>query len=352
MVDYKNLIFRAAFEALYFSGLTAILRPVLGGVGAILTLHHVRPARQEEFQPNRFLEITPEFLGRVIERLQRQQIDLVSIDEAHRRLTEGDFKRPFVAITLDDGYRDNKTCALPVFKKYSVPFTVFIATSFPDRRGQLWWVALERIVAANASVIVAMEGSERRLECQTAAQKNAVYVELRAYLASRSSETEMLAVMRDLMTRYSIAMASICDELCMTWQEIADLAADPLATIGAHTVNHIMLGRSGEDEVRSELQNSRATLEAKLGRAVRHFAYPYGDARTVGKREYAIAAELGYKTAVTTLPSVLRPEHVTHLTALPRVTLSGEFQRERYVDVLVSGAATALWGGLRRVKPS
>ena len=48
-------------EALYFSGSHVLLRPWLGGVGAIMTLHHVRPARRGRFQPNRLLEVTPAF---------------------------------------------------------------------------------------------------------------------------------------------------------------------------------------------------------------------------------------------------------------------------------------------------
>jgi len=68
-----------------------------------------------------------------------------------------------------------------------------------------------------------------------------------------------------------------------------------------------------------------------------------------GEVAQAIAAELGFKTAVTTRPGVLFPEHGAHLTALPRISLNGEHQQLRYVRVLLSGAPTAVWNGFRRV---
>ena len=94
-------------EALYFTGAHHLLRPLLGGVGAILTLHHVRPPRADAFQPNRLLEVTPQFLEDVIRGVRRAGIETVTLDEMHRRLTERDFGRRFVCFTFDDGYRDN-----------------------------------------------------------------------------------------------------------------------------------------------------------------------------------------------------------------------------------------------------
>ena len=49
----------------------------------------------------------------------------------HRRLIERDFRRRFVCLTFDDGYRDNLRYALPILKKYDAPFTIYIPTSFP-----------------------------------------------------------------------------------------------------------------------------------------------------------------------------------------------------------------------------
>ncbi len=97
------------------------------------------------------------------------------------------------------------------------------------------------------------------------------------------------------------------------------------------------------------MQLSAATIEAALGKRPAHFSYPVGDRTSAGSREFRIAAEVGFKTAVTTRPGVLFPEHAAHLTALPRISLNGEYQQRRYTKVLLSGAATALWNGFRRV---
>jgi len=90
-------------------------------------------------------------------------------------------------------------------------------------------------------------------------------------------------------------------------------------------------------------------LEAALGIRPEHLAYPVGDATSAGPREFRIAAELGFKTATTTRPGVLFKAHREHLTALPRISVNGEFQQQRYMKVLMSGAGTALLNRFRRV---
>ena len=71
MARERGRAFRATLEAIYFSGAHVLLRPLLGGAGVILTLHHVRPPRPDRFQPNRRLEVMPQFFERVVRRLRR-----------------------------------------------------------------------------------------------------------------------------------------------------------------------------------------------------------------------------------------------------------------------------------------
>jgi peptidoglycan/xylan/chitin deacetylase (PgdA/CDA1 family) len=345
----KHTFFRLGLETLYFSGAHMLLRPLIGSVGAILMLHHVRPARRDRFQPNRQLEVTPEFLARVIRKLRNAGVELISLDEMHRRLAERDFARRFACVTFDDGYRDNKQWAYPILKRAGVPFCVYVATGFADRLGKLWWLALEQVIARNTRFGLVMNGRETHFDCPDAGAKLEAFEKLYWWLRSLPSEQALLATVDDLATRYGVDTTEYCAELCMDWRELGELARDPLATIGAHTVNHPMLAKATEAQVRAELANSRAVIEAALGRAPAHLAYPFGDPTTAGAREFRIAAELGFKTAVTTRPGVLFAEHAGHLTALPRISLNGAYQDTRYIPVLMSGAATALWNGFKRV---
>jgi peptidoglycan/xylan/chitin deacetylase (PgdA/CDA1 family) len=350
VTSLKKSVIKAGLETLYFSGAHLAMRPFVRGVGVILTLHHVRPPRAGGFQPNQLLEISPRFFTSVIRRLRRSRIDIVSLDEMYRRLHEGDLARRFVCVTFDDGYRDLLQWAYPVLKKHEVPFALYIPTSFPDRIGELWWLALERVIAENNRIGLYMDGRERRIDCAEISEKRAVFDHLYWWLRSRETEDEIRQTVRDLCGRYGVDMKAMCDELCMTWEDIVDLARDPLVTIGAHTVNHVILKKTSDQVVRAEMAMSRSVIEAATGVRPDHLSYPVGDRTSAGPREFAIAAELGFKTAVTTQPGVLFREHGQHLTALPRISLNGEFQQMRYVRVLMSGAATAMWNGFRRVQ--
>ncbi len=350
MAGMKKTIIRTGLETLYFSGMHHLMRPLVGGVGTILTMHHVRPPRPDAFQPNRLLEVTPIFLERLLRRLSRARIDVVSLDEMHRRFISGDFKRRFVCITFDDGYKDVKQWAYPLLKKYELPFALYIATSFPDRLGELWWVALEAAIAQNSRIGMVINGKDQFFECGSVREKRELYDAVYGYLRSMKSEDELRKLVRDLCATYRIDIASFCRDLCMNWEEIAELAKDPLVTIGAHTVNHMMLKKLASDSTaRAEMEMSRSVLEAALGKRPEHLAYPVGDATSAGPREFRIAAELGFKTATTTRPGVLFKTHRDHLTALPRISVNGEFQQQRYLKVLMSGAATAMWNVFRRV---
>jgi peptidoglycan/xylan/chitin deacetylase (PgdA/CDA1 family) len=312
-------------------------------------LHHVRPRRDTEFQPNRHLEVAPEFLRAMLAHLRARGVDIVTMDELHQRLIDGNFSRRFACFTLDDGYRDNRDFALPVMREFDAPSTVYVASDFAQGSGRLWWIALEMVIARALAIDVAIGGTATRLDTATPADKQAAFDRLHDWLRGLPGEHDIEREIGALCARHGVDEMAICRELCMSWDELKPFAEDPLITIGAHTITHCNLARQPEAIAAHEMASSRARIESVLQRPVVHLAYPYGDRIAAGPREFALAQTSGYKTAVTTRPGMMFPESAGHLTALPRVSLNGNYQDTRILPILTSGAATAMWNGFRRI---
>jgi peptidoglycan/xylan/chitin deacetylase (PgdA/CDA1 family) len=349
LASFRKAAIRCTLDALYFTGAFRMLRGRCGGVGIILTLHHVRPARRDAFQPNRSLEITPEFLDALVTELRRQGLEFISLDEMHHRLCEGSFPGRFACITFDDGYRDNLEYAYPVLRHHQVPFAIFVASDFADWRGHLWWSTLESVVSANDHLAIMVDGATRTFLCRTVAEKDAAMRSIHQTMSDRPGAAEARAF-DDFAAMTGTDAAANCAAECMGWAELSRLAADPLVTIGAHTVSHPRLRKLASADAWREMEASAARIENMLGIRPWHFAYPSGDASAAGPREFAYAAELGFKTGLTTRPGVLSAGDRKHLTSLPRISVNGDYQRLRHLRVLESGAATFAWNGIRRLK--
>ena len=343
----RQKVIAAGFGFLQATRLHRVLEPLTRGLGAILMLHHVRPWVERPFAPNRLLEVEPGFLDAALTLIKSRGFDLVTLDEAMVRLVEGDRAR-FVALTFDDGYRDNVAHALPVLERHGAPFTLNVTSGFADRTARLWWVELEEAVAELDRIAVAWDGVTIDLPSVTPDEKQAAFDTL--YWRLRAGpEDRMLAVIATLLGQARLSSAAIVERLCLDWSGIEALARHPLCTIGVHTLTHPMLAKHGAVFVRQELTESRRVIEAHTGRPARHLAYPVGDPGSAGPREFALAQELGFASAVTTRPGMLFPAHRKHLCALPRLSLNGNWQSLDSLDVLLSGVPFALWNKGRRL---
>jgi len=271
MKQLRNSVIRAGLGAFYFTGAHHLLRPIFAGVGAIFMLHHVRPPRSGEFQPNRHLEVAPDFLRAMLSHLRASDIDIITMDELHRRLTERNFARRFAAFTLDDGYRDNRDYALPVMREFDAPFTVYVASDFAQGAGHLWWIALEMVIARASSIEVEIAGVATRLDTSTTAGKQAAFDRLHDWLRALGRE-DLAREIGALCARHGVDEAAICRELCMSWDELKAFSSEPLVSIGAHSITHCNLASQPAEIAREELAVSRARIEDALQRPVAHLA--------------------------------------------------------------------------------
>jgi peptidoglycan/xylan/chitin deacetylase (PgdA/CDA1 family) len=341
---------KAAMAGLYHSGAHRLLAPYTEGVGLIFTLHQVRPKADaaRPFAPNRILEVTPDFLEAVLDQVRDAGLDVITLDEAAARLAAGQGKR-FVCFTFDDGYRDNFQYAYPMFKARRLPFTLYVPTNYPEGNGELWWLALEQaVLEARDEIAVIRDGERWRLPTKTIADKEKSFEEIYWWLRALDEDAQRSAI-RALAEAAQIDLAAQCRALIMTWDELRTMAADPLVTIGAHTKDHFALAKLSETDAMDQMVGSADRIEQELGFRPAHFAYPYGDPGSAGPRDFALAREAGFRTAVTTRKGMLFPGHADHLTALPRVSLNGDYQSLTYTALYLSGAPFALWNGFQQV---
>ncbi len=339
---------KKALRNIAASVLTQLARPIYGGIGCIVCLHRVLPEVERSRLPgNRALEITPDDLRALLSWSARRGLEPVSMDDVPLRL-----KQPrggkFIAFTFDDGYRDNLTHALPVFREAGVPFTVNVTTGFVSAAQPVWWYGVERIVTSREMLEIRWRNRALAFALRTTAEQDYALDQIGACVRAMGAgdRDEWL---QKLWIDTGIDPAALTRGLLMDWNELRILAADPLVTIGAHSVGHHDLSQLSEEEARAELADSKCELETQLGRPIRHVAFPFGGENAVREREFRLAHECGFETAVTTRSANLFPSHSEYLNALPRLGVSGNYDAVARFEKLESGVLTALTQRGRRV---
>ncbi len=305
---------------LILKALSLCIQPLYGGSGHILMLHRVTPDLPERVPGQSKLEITPNRLEEIIQFFNVRNYDFLSLDQLYERLAGRQLGKKFVVFTFDDGYLDNLTCAYPIFKKHNIPFAVYIATNFPERQAVLWWYMLDDLILSHDHLTFDLPGERLDLNCSTMEQKTLASHELRRRI-KYANHLNYQPIIQSIFLPYRMDLYVKTQQLALSWQQIAQLAQDPLVTIGSHSMNHYTLKSLPQEIALTEIESSKRLIETRIARSVEHFAYPYGEKKEAGLRDFALVKSCGFKTAVTTRFGSIFPQHGQYLECLPRFDL-------------------------------
>jgi peptidoglycan/xylan/chitin deacetylase (PgdA/CDA1 family) len=217
-------------------------------------------------------------------------------------------RRPRVVVTFDDGYRDNLASALPIAEAKGVPITVFVTSRILGNRGGFWWDRLGVLLRSRPPQV-------REIELPAGDRS------IRLPLGSSGLRADLDAVRRHLLPlpvpeieraldavsgQWQVDSGSPADAGTLTRSELLSLAASDTVTIGAHTVDHIRLRGRPAREQRETIAGSKAELEQSIGRAVPHFAYPFGRHDDFDDHSVDAVRAAAFETACTTIPGTAR----------------------------------------------
>ncbi len=311
--------------------------PSFAGRGVIFTLHHVRPGRAvSAFAPNVQLSVTPQFLEEAIQAALECGLVPVHLHDLPALLADNHEGRSFCAFTLDDGYRNNADHAAPIFRKYAVPYTIFITPGFVERTRSLWWETAAALTQKAASFEFDFGAGPEQVACANPSQKAEAFTRLEDFVQN-FSEDEAVERIDRAARQHGVDPIAIVDELVMDTDELRTLSEDPLVHFGAHTMTHVNMRKVDAARLAYEIAESARRVEAYAGHRPRSFSYPYGWVRAVGEREAKAVQDAGFSAAVTTQAGVIGPHSLEKPTQLPRVSLNGRFQKKRFVKALISG---------------
>ncbi len=300
--------------------------------GLILCFHRVMPQSEEgKLFNTSSLSVELSTLERTIRFFRNKGYGLISMDEVYENVQRRKRSKKFVAFTFDDGYFDNNSYLLPLMQAEEVPFIVYVATSLIDNNFVFWWYDLEEILAQHEELTIAGTTYAAR----TRAEKMTAFHSIRMWLIDSPDRASLHQKMNEL-ERHRKDQTRTFNRQPMTWAQVKQIGDSRYGSIGAHSVQHLALAKQPSEAALWEMTESKKILESQIGRQVPHFAYPYGTTNECYKREYTLAKEAGYSTAVILGPGAVFNACYNYPFALPRITV-GNHTTQQQLEYMHNG---------------
>ena len=227
-------------------------------------------------------------------------------------------RRPRVVVTLDDGYRDNLTDALPIAESKGVPITVFVTSGILGNHNGFWWDRLGTLLRSRPPHVreIDLRVGDRNVHLPIGSSGLRADLDAvrRHLLPLRVTEIER--ALDAVAEQWQVSSASPPDAGTLTPQELLRLKASDIVTIGAHTVDHVRLRDLPVREQQDTITGSKRELEQAIGRPVSHFAYPFGHRDEFDEHSVDAVRSAAFDTACTTIPGTAWPSADPH--RLPR----------------------------------
>ena len=327
----RSAITRVGKSLLFNTGIVACARAHGEPVSAlirVLAYHSVAPAQTNYCKTD--IRVDPPDFERQMAYLARHY-RVLPLDEAIAKLTSGrSLPAKAVAITFDDGYRDNYEHAFPVLRRWGLPATFFVVSAAVSGRSPFWVAQLQlALMSADdlAPVRRAFAMPANATADDAVSRQNVIdHISVQINRADTTTRAHLLECAYSSLGFNPGLPAHIPPVL--TPAHLREMAAAGM-TIGSHSATHPILTSLDQDTAEQELLDSKRELESMIERPVDHFAFPNGP----GVANFSAAAArlvsaCGYRSACTSFRGMLKSG--SELFAIPRLNIGGDVNRAEF----------------------
>lgn len=222
---------------------------------------------------------------------------VLPLEDLVERMRRGGLPRNAVAITFDDGYRDNLTHAAPILARHGLPATIFLSTGFVGTAEVPWFDQVAMALKKTRAVTFRAPWGPTLALASQADRLRAVQLTLDHF--KRLGDDDLRRALDDVLTGLGVTDQRCFKNLMLSWDDVHALSGLGFS-IGAHTVNHPILSRVSSHRAWTEILGSRTMIESAFGRPPRAFAYPNGGPQDYTGTVQHMVREAGFTCAVTT----------------------------------------------------
>lgn len=305
---------REAAAAFYFhSGMPAVLRPLRDRYQLTFNPVEKKISWTRRAQPSarilyyhRVNDDNDPFSPSISSTLFEQEIrylarnyKLVSLAKALDHLNSGS-PGSVVAVTFDDGYKDNYLYAFPVLQRYQVPATIFLTTGGLDSGESLWFERLAQAVKYTEREYIDLEiDLPRRFKFHTQAERLQANSQMFSLLR-RLTDSNRRQWLDRIFQELAVEGHEDWKTKMLTWDQVRIMKRQGI-DFGGHTVTHPFISKLSGDKILWEVSECKRRIEDELQIPVEYFAYPNGREEDFGLSNKALIQEAGYRAAVTTI---------------------------------------------------
>jgi peptidoglycan/xylan/chitin deacetylase (PgdA/CDA1 family) len=220
--------------------------------------------------------------------------------------------RPFppgaVAVTFDDGYRDNYSEALPILQQYGIPATFYITAGCVEAGEVLWTSKLRYyFMATHQPALRLQRPTAQVLDLSSPSARQASYAHTVALIKSAGRRRGGDEVFEEVEAALQVTNLAPLRESMLSWEEIREMRRAGML-IGAHTLTHPNLPGLPPEAAEAEVAGSKTLIEARLDAPVEHFAYPNGRGVShFNDTVRDIVRQAGFLTSVTSISGPVHP---------------------------------------------
>ena len=189
-----------------------------------------------------------------------------------------------------------------------MPVTFFVTSGILGKHDGFWWDRLGTLLRARPPDVRELDlpvgGRNVRLPLGSSGLRADLDSVRRHLLPHPVAEIER--ALDDVSEQWQVGAAPPPDAGTLSPEDLRQLAASDIATIGAHTVDHLRLRDQSARAQQDAIADSKKELEQSIGRTVSHFAYPFGGPDDFDHRSVDAVRSAAFASACTTIPGTAR----------------------------------------------